>query len=65
MADKIILKIKEYRKQAGLTQAQLAVLIGAMQKQVSSWENGVNEPSISTLKEIAKVLNCTMDDLVQ
>ena len=64
MADKVILKIKEYRQQAGLTQSQLAALVGATQKQISAWENGTNEPSIRVLKAISKSLACTIDDLI-
>ena len=64
LADKVILKIKEYRQQAGLTQSQLAALVGATQKQISAWENGTNEPSIRALKAISKSLACTIDDLI-
>ena len=64
MADKVILKIKEYRQQAGLTQSQLAALVGATQKQISAWENGTNEPGIGVLKAISKTLSCSIDDLV-
>lgn len=64
MADKVTLKIKEYRQQAGLTQSQLAALVGATQKQISAWENGTNEPGIRVLKAISKTLSCSIDDLV-
>ena len=64
MSDKVMLKIKKYRQQAGLTQSQLAALVGATQKQISAWENGTNEPSIRVLKAISKSLACTIDDLI-
>lgn len=64
MSDKVMLKIKKYRQQAGLTQSQLAALVGATQKQISAWENGTNEPSIRVLKAISKTLSCSIDDLV-
>lgn len=64
MSDKVMLKIKKYRQQAGLTQSQLAALVGATQKQISAWENGTNEPSIRVLKAISKTLSCAIDDLV-
>ncbi len=64
MADKVTLKIKEYRQQAGLTQFQLAALVGATQKQISAWENGTNEPGIRVLKAISESLACTIDDLI-
>lgn len=64
LADKVILKIKQYRQQAGFTQSQLAALVGATQKQISAWENGTNEPSIRVLKAISESLACTIDDLI-
>lgn len=64
MADKVILKIKEYRQQAGLTQSQLASAVGVQQKQISAWETGRNEPSIKVLKAMAQALDCKIDDLV-
>ena len=64
LSDKVMLKIKKYRQQAGLTQSQLAALVGATQKQISAWENGTNEPSIRVLKAISKTLSCAIDDLV-
>lgn len=64
LSDKVMLKIKKYRQQAGLTQSQLAALVGATQKQISAWENGTNEPSIRVLKAISKTLSCSIDDLV-
>lgn len=56
-------KIKAARLAAGLTQIQLAEAVGCTQKDISRWESGKHEPSISTLKRIAQALKCSMDDL--
>ena len=60
----VVIRIKEHRKASGLTQQQLAEAIGATQKQVSAWELGQNEPSLRVLKAIAKVLGCTVEELI-
>lgn len=57
------IKIKEYRTNAGLTQKELADQLHVTYQAVSRWENEDAEPSIDTLKEMCKILNCTTDDL--
>jgi transcriptional regulator with XRE-family HTH domain len=49
--------IKKMRKKQGLTQQELADKIGVSQKDVSRWENGKREPSITTLNKIADALD--------
>jgi transcriptional regulator with XRE-family HTH domain len=56
-------KLKAARKAAGMTQAQLAAALGCNQKDVSRWEAG-REPGVLTVKKMAQVLGCSMDDLV-
>ena len=58
-------KIKEYRVKAGLTQKELADKLFVTYQAVSRWENDDAEPSISTLKEICRILNCTTDELFE
>jgi transcriptional regulator with XRE-family HTH domain len=48
--------LKELRKEAGLTQADLAERLGVEQPTVQRWEGGRREPSLSTLEQIARVL---------
>ena len=40
-------KIKEYRKAAGLTQAQLAKKVGVAVQQISAWENSGLDKTIT------------------
>ena len=56
-------KLREARKAAGLTQAQLAERVGCYQKDIARWEAGL-EPKALTLKNLAQALDCSMDDLV-
>jgi len=57
------LAISERRKQKGLTQAQLAGLLGIGQVSLSQMENGIIAPKLSRLQDIADALSCTVADL--
>ena len=57
-------KLKRARKAAGLSQADLAEKVGCRQKDISRWESGLHEPGALTLKKMAQVLGCSMEDLV-
>ncbi len=52
----------KYRKQAGLSQLQLAKKLNYSNKNISKWENGETTPSVFVLKEIAQVYNISLDD---
>ena len=58
------MKLKEIRLRAGLTQEQLAELMNTEQCRISCWENGKNEPSIETIRQLAAALHCTTDELL-
>ena len=55
-AKKLGKKIKVARVELDLNQSQLAEKIGAKQKSISRYENGLSMPTIETLVKIAKVL---------
>lgn len=57
-------KLREARQRAGMTQLQLAQAIGCYQKDIARWELGKIEPGVLTVKKMAQVLGCSMDDLV-
>lgn len=50
------IKIKQIRKQKGLTQSSFASICGITQTYLSQIENNQKEPNISTLKKISQVL---------
>lgn len=51
------------RKNARITQADLARMIGVSQSTVAGWENGSMYPSADKLPAIAEALKCSVDDL--
>ena len=56
--------IKALRLEKGLTQPQLAQLIGVSNGIISIWENNVNEPKASYIKKLAETLNVSADYLL-
>ena len=57
------MKIKALREQAKLTQAELAQRINMRQSTVSMWETGESLPRADLLPQLAKIFDCTIDDL--
>ena len=57
-------RIKELRKEKGLTQVELASYIGSTQKQISKWEVGFLEPNIDSIKKLAIFFDVTSDYLI-
>ena len=55
-------KIKELRMEKGLSQMQLAKLIGVSQKAVDYWERSVNEPKASYIIKLVKVFDISFDE---
>ena len=60
---KIGTKIKELRKQRGITQEQLANSIGISFQAVSKWENNLALPDISLAPILASFFGVSMDEL--
>ncbi len=57
-------KIKKLRNEKGLTQKDLADQVHVTFQTVSKWEKDENEPDVSTLKELSKLFDVTVDQLV-
>ena len=57
-------QIESFRKKKGLTQAQLASAIGYSENTIWRWENAQRVPNAEALKILARVLGCTIDELV-
>jgi len=57
-------KIKIFREQAGLTQAQLGEKLGTTRECIANWELGRREPNTETFIKIAEFFNITLDDLL-
>lgn len=56
-------KILYYRKKQKMTQAELANMIDVSQSVVSLWETGEAMPRADKLPQLAKILNCSIEDL--
>ena len=46
------------------TQREVAEALGIKSSAVSKWENGLAKPRASLLPSIAKLYNCTIDELL-
>ena len=57
-------KIKKFRFDNKLTQEEFAAKLFVTRNAVSKWENDNGYPNLDTLKEIAKLLNITIDELL-
>lgn len=61
---KIAENIRFFRKQARLTQEELAARFGSRKTLISNYEIGRNTPDIETLWELADIFDITIDELV-
>lgn len=57
-------KLKEARKQAGLSQEQLAEKLGISRSAVAKWETDAGMPDIDNLKLLSRLLGVSIDYLV-
>ena len=56
--------IRQYRKELGLTQAQLAQKVGVSVQAVSKWETGAGFPDITQIVPLARSLGISTDKLL-
>ena len=57
--------IARLRIARGLTQAQLAELIGCPQQTINKWETGLRKPGMQSLIKLSRALGCSIDDLIR
>src|SRR5574344_1161916 len=57
--------IKDIRKRNNLTQKQLADKYNVTYQAVSKWENGLNMPDTSLMKQISKDFGISIDELLE
>jgi Predicted transcriptional regulators len=57
-------RIKNRRKELGLTQEELAKRIGVTFQAVSKWENDTSYPDIILIAAVARTLNMTTDEII-
>jgi putative transcriptional regulator len=56
-------RIREFRAKMGLTQANLASLVGVRRETIVFLESGKYNPSLRLAHDVAKVLGTTIDTL--
>ena len=57
-------KIRNKRKELGLSQPELAKILNVSNGIISQWENNIYEPKASYLKLLAETLNVSTDYLL-
>ena len=57
-------RLKNLRKQAHLTQTEVAEKLGISQQAYASWERGIKKPTQDNLVKIAQILNVSIDYLI-
>lgn len=58
------MKIKSCRLKIGMTQKELAEKMGVDQTAISQWETGESLPRADKLPHLARILGCTIDELL-
>lgn len=58
------MRLRFFREKNNLTQKELSLKIGVEQNTVSQWESGERLPRADKLPQLAKILGCTVDDLL-
>lgn len=56
-------RLREMRERAGMTQRQLAALVGRWPGDISNWETGKHIPRLDVATDIAIALGCSLDEL--
>ncbi|WP_431087529.1 helix-turn-helix domain-containing protein [Paenibacillus sp. 8b26] len=64
MKEKLARNISIYRKERGLTQEELAQILGLSFQAVSKWENAQTMPDISLLPQLSRTLEVNIDKLL-
>lgn len=57
-------RLKELRKEAGLSQAKVGAAIGVSEPTISLYERNLREPSLTTLKKFCDFFDVSADYLI-
>lgn len=57
-------KLKKYRENKKMTQAEIAQALGIKSATVSKYESGILEPNIEALKKLSELFEVTIDELL-
>ena len=56
--------LTRFRKQAGMSQEDLADKLQLTRQTISKWENGLSEPDLATLQQLCTLLQVSPDELL-
>ena len=59
-----MINIRKIRKRKKISQESIAALIGVTQGAVSQWESGKTMPTAQNIIDLARILDCTTDDIL-
>lgn len=57
-------KLYQLRKNAGLSQTQLASQLGITNKAISKWENGKSKPTTNAIKKLSAIFNIPVEEML-
>lgn len=64
MKYEIGIRIRKYIELRGLSQKELADLIGVSNSRVSNWEQGINRPNADIISDLCKALDVSPSELL-
>ena len=59
------MRLRELRNKSGFTQNEIANKLGVSSQTILNWENGIYEPKINQLIQLADLFNVTVDYLIE
>lgn len=59
------MRLRELRNKSGLTQNEIATRLGVSGQTILNWENGIYEPKINQLIELADLFDVSVDYLIE
>lgn len=59
-----VMKLKEIRLSRNMTQNELAEKLNVERTTVTMWETKKSSPNLQTIKKLAEILNCKIEDLI-
>ena len=59
-----MINIRKIRERKKISQKSIAELIGVTQSAVSQWESGKTTPTAQNIIDLARILDCTTDDIL-
>lgn len=59
------MRLRELRTKSGLTQNEIATKLGVSGQTILNWENGIYEPKINQLIQLADLFSVSVDYLIE